>query len=319
MAYTVINSYLPASKYSLKAPYAMTPTTVTIHNTYNDATAINEVNYMKNNSSVVGYHTAIDDKHVVHGIPYNRNAFHAGDGAGAGNRRSIGIEICYSKSGGPKYTAAEENAVQYVAQLLKSRGWGVDKIRFHRDWSGKNCPHRMIANNGLQKFKSRVEAAMRGTSKPTTQDPGSRSYLMRGDTGWRVESLQKYLNDINMGVKATGIYDEETEAMVRLFQSRKGLDPDGFYGPATLAAMNVALKEHAAASKPEPTPKPEEKEDATVASNDGKNELPSKSLVPEFVEAVKEGITDGTYPNRAATRAEVAVMIIRAVKLLRKK
>jgi len=39
--------------------------------------------------------------------------------------KSIGIEICYSKSGGVRYGVAEENAVQYIAKLLKQYGWGI--------------------------------------------------------------------------------------------------------------------------------------------------------------------------------------------------
>lgn len=39
--------------------------------------------------------------------------------------KSIGIEICYSKGGGVRYGVAEENAVQYIAKLLKQYGWGI--------------------------------------------------------------------------------------------------------------------------------------------------------------------------------------------------
>lgn len=49
----------------------------------------------------------------------------------------------------------------------------------------------------------------------------------------------------------------------------------------------------------------------------GKNDQPSKSLIPEFNEAKELKITDGTYPNRPATRAEVAVMVLRGLNLQR--
>ena len=45
------------------------------------------------------------------------------------NRKSIGAEICYSKSGGGRYQAAEVMAIKFVVQLLKERGWGVERIR----------------------------------------------------------------------------------------------------------------------------------------------------------------------------------------------
>lgn len=47
----------------------------------------------------------------------------------------------------------------------------------------------------------------------------------------------------------------------------------------------------------------------------GKNDQPSKSLIPEFNEAKELKITDGTYPNHPATRAEVAVMVLRGLNL----
>ncbi|WP_432352647.1 peptidoglycan recognition protein family protein [Sporosarcina sp. A2] len=174
MAYTIVNKFIPESKYKLKAPYSMTPQYITIHNTYNDASARNEIAYMSGNSNVTGYHVAIDDKEAVQAIPFSRNAFHAGDGQGNGNRKSIGIEICYSKSGGPRYYAAEANAAEYVAGVLTQYGWGIDRIKWHRDWSGKHCPHRMIDEKRLDLFKNTVKAHMDGkvnvATKPKPQE-----------------------------------------------------------------------------------------------------------------------------------------------------
>lgn len=169
MAYTIVNKFIPESKYPLKAPYAMTPEYVTIHNTANDASALNEITYMTTNSNATSYHVAIDDVQAVQAIPFRRNAYHAGDGQGPGNRKSIGIEICYSKSGGPRYYAAEANAVEYVAGVLKQYGWGIDRIKWHRDWSGKHCPHRMIDEGRLNSFKAAVKAHMNGTVRPAAK------------------------------------------------------------------------------------------------------------------------------------------------------
>ncbi|WP_412177809.1 N-acetylmuramoyl-L-alanine amidase family protein [Sporosarcina sp. YIM B06819] len=144
MAYIIINNLIPSSLYPLKATYPMTPEYITIHNTANDATAINEIAYMTRNTDAISYHVAIDDKHVVQAIPFTRNGWHAGDGNGAGNRKSIGIEICYSKSGGTRYKAAEENAIEFIANLLQQFGWNMDRVKWHGDWSGKNCPHRIM-------------------------------------------------------------------------------------------------------------------------------------------------------------------------------
>ena len=83
MAYTIINNDIPPSLYPLKATYPMTPEYITIHNTANDATAINEIAYMTRNKEVTSFHVAIDDKHAVQAIPFDRNGWHAGDGNGS--------------------------------------------------------------------------------------------------------------------------------------------------------------------------------------------------------------------------------------------
>ena len=141
----------PSSKYSRKCPYGMEPKYITIHNTANDASAKNEVSYMLGNNSQTSYHYAVDDKEAVQAIPLNRNAWHAGDGNGTGNRKSIGIEICYSKSGGKRFDQAEKNAAYLTATLLKKYGWGIGRVKRHKDWSGKDCPHRTI-DRGWTRF-----------------------------------------------------------------------------------------------------------------------------------------------------------------------
>ena len=60
----------------------MNPEFITVHNTYNDATAENEVSYMIRNDNQVSFHIAVDDKEAVQGIPLERNAWHTGDGNG---------------------------------------------------------------------------------------------------------------------------------------------------------------------------------------------------------------------------------------------
>lgn len=162
MSYSLKQNFLPSNKHSIKSPYAMSPQYITVHNTANDASAANEIKYMLNNNSQVSYHIAVDDKEIIQAIPFNRNAWHCGDGQGKGkgNRQSIGVEICYSKSGGARYMDAEENAVQYIAKLLKQYGWGIDLVKKHQDWNGKYCPHRILSENRWNSFFERIEAVM---------------------------------------------------------------------------------------------------------------------------------------------------------------
>lgn len=162
----IIQDLVSESKYPVQCPYPMTPQYITIHNTANDASAVNEIAYMKRNS-YNSYHFAVDDVEARQGLPLDRNNFSCGDGAnGTGNRKSIAIEICYSKSGGARYVQAEENCVQLVAYLLKKYGLGVDKVKKHQDWSGKYCPHRILAENRWESFKNRIRQAMGENPSP---------------------------------------------------------------------------------------------------------------------------------------------------------
>lgn len=150
----------PTSKYSIKCPYDMVPEEIATHNTANDAPAMNEISYMLNNNNMTSYHFAVDDVEAVQGLPLNRNGFHAGDGAnGRGNRKSIGVEICYSKSGGDKFTKAEQNGATLIAMLLKQYGWGIEKVKKHQDYSGKYCPHRTL-DMGWDRFLNMIRAEL---------------------------------------------------------------------------------------------------------------------------------------------------------------
>jgi N-acetylmuramoyl-L-alanine amidase len=148
---------------------------ITVHNTYNDATANNEVSYMIGNDNEVSFHYAVDEYTVVQGIPTNRNAWHCGDGnKGTGNRKSIGVEVCYSKSGGERYKKAEELAIKFIAQLLHKRNWGVNKVKQHYAWSKKNCPHRIRDegrwNQVINNIQSELNKLKNPVSKPQNKE-----------------------------------------------------------------------------------------------------------------------------------------------------
>lgn len=156
----IVQNLVPASKYSIKCPYSMTPEFIVVHNTANDASAANEVAYMISNNNQVSFHYAVDDKEIVQGIPENRNAWHAGDGTnGRGNRKGLSIEICYSKSGGQRFIEAEKLAAKFIAYKLKEKGWGIDRVKKHQDFSGKYCPHRTL-DMGWQRFLDMVKSEL---------------------------------------------------------------------------------------------------------------------------------------------------------------
>lgn len=134
----------------------MTPQYITIHETgnKNNSKAINERNYLinPNNPTSASFHIAVDSISAIECIPTGLKnifpnttacevAYHAGDLKG--NNTSIGIEICL----GGDFNAAVKNTVKLTVKILKEKGWGIDRIKQHWHWSGKNCPTTLRANN----------------------------------------------------------------------------------------------------------------------------------------------------------------------------
>lgn len=226
----ITNVKLPESKYSKKCPYEMTPQGICVHNTYNDASAMAEISYMIGNDSSTSFHAAVDDYRVVTGLPFNRNGFHAGDGRnGKGNRTQIGIEICYSKSGGDRFDKAEKNAAEYIAYLLKQYNWGIDKVSKHQDYANKYCPHRTL-DQGWSRFINMIEAEM--GDNPTEKITG------------KVAEIQTTLNNrYGTNLVVDNLFGPKTKkALVIGLQTElnkqfnKGLSVDGIFGRKTYKA-----------------------------------------------------------------------------------
>lgn len=168
MALKVLRVPMPKEKYAKKCPYKMKAKGVVVHNTANKASALSEVSYMIRNNNAVSFHAAVDDYQVVESISMDRNAFHAGDGrSGNGNRNYYSVEICYSTGDSEKFKRAEENAAYYIASILKQKGWGIDKVKKHQDFSGKYCPHKTL-DLGWERFLNLIRKFL---GEPTVTVP----------------------------------------------------------------------------------------------------------------------------------------------------
>ena len=239
------------SKYSLKCPYKMTPKFLIVHNTANDASANNEISYMRKNNSSTSFHIAVDDIEAVQGVPFDRNSWNAGDGSnGNGNRNGIAIEICYSESGGDRWEKAKTNAVELIVQLLNERGWGIEQVKKHQDFSGKYCPHRIL-DEGWEHFLNRIreklgQTPVNPTPTPKPEEP-SNDRFNDGVINC-IYDIQEWLNrHYNTGLALDNMYGPATKKALTKglqhelnVQFNKGLVEDGIFGNATYnACVNV--------------------------------------------------------------------------------
>lgn len=192
-------------KYDIKCPYSMNPIGITVHNTANDASANNEINYMISNNNYNSFHFAVDDKEIVQGLPLDRNGFHASDGAtGTGNRKTIGIEICYSKSGGDRFIKAEQNAVDLIVYLMKKYNWDISKVKRHYDYAPdkKYCPHRTM-DMGWDRFLKMITDKLDNKQIPQTNSFSS----IKVGSKVRIGTMSKYKYWIPDEIKIlNGIY-----------------------------------------------------------------------------------------------------------------
>ena len=105
------------------------------------------------------FHFAVDEREIVQLLPLEFHGWHAGDGEGDGNLRSVGVEICRSVFRGKNdwlYRRAERNAMLLASSLLRRFGLPLSALRMHRDWSGKFCPHRILEENSWADLRATV-------------------------------------------------------------------------------------------------------------------------------------------------------------------
>ena len=178
---TVHTALVDKSKYKYKCPYVMTPQYVTVHNagTNGNPSAETLNKSMGSTDEQKSWHLSVDDQGAWQGIPLNRNAWHAGDGAkGEGNRNTIAIEICCDmydsdgdgsyndKSGSvdPRWEKARDNGALAAAILLNKYGWDISRLKKHQDWKMtdgkyKYCPHHIL-NDGWDDFVELVQTRL---------------------------------------------------------------------------------------------------------------------------------------------------------------
>lgn len=210
---TIIQDFIPKGRKN--RPGRSNPRLyITIHDTDNvdkGADALAHASYLKSDAAVkaqVSWHYTVDDKRVVQHIPDNEDAWHAGDGAGDGNRKSIGIEIC-TNSDGNRLKAAD-NAVELVAKLCKEHNIPVSKVVQHNHWNGKSCPRLLRAGNPyswdtfIAKVRNLVEKPAETT--PKTDEPSDWARV-----GW---DLMKNLGIMDGTRPRDGVTREELAVVV---------------------------------------------------------------------------------------------------------
>ncbi|MED1480727.1 MULTISPECIES: N-acetylmuramoyl-L-alanine amidase [Bacillus] len=258
----IVQDFIPRSNKNRPGNY-MKPLYITVHNTANTAKGANAAShaaFVKRSSTGVSWHYTVDDKVIYQHLSLNENGWHAGDGRGTGNMKSIGIEICENSDG--NFEKAVENAQWLIRQLMTEQGIPLANVVPHKRWSGKECPRKLL--NRWDSFKAGIATAkppkatpVNNTPKPKTSTSKKSFNLPSGilkvtkplTKGSAVKAVQEALAALffypEKGAKNNGIdgyYGPKTADAVKRFQLMHGLTADGIYGPKTKKAIEKVLK-----------------------------------------------------------------------------
>ncbi len=120
------------------------------------------------NMNDVRVHYYVDNVCAWQNLPLSLSGWHAADGDGNGNRKTIAIECIMSSAYNDKDKKSEDNCAKLAAALLKKYKLGINALYTHNHWySRKYCPAYILPH--WDKFKAKVQSYMNsGSSSPAT-------------------------------------------------------------------------------------------------------------------------------------------------------
>lgn len=143
------------------------------------------------NMNDVRVHYYVDNICAWQNLPLNLSGWHAADGSGNGNRRTIAIECIMSSAYNTTDKKSEDNCARLAAALLKKYNLGIDHLYTHTHWlnvrdgksgsvdylntarnSYKMCPLYILPH--WAEFKKKVQGYMSSATTPTPSAPAAK-------------------------------------------------------------------------------------------------------------------------------------------------
>ena len=152
------------------------------------------------NMKDVRVHYYVDNTCAWQNLPHSLSGWHAADGSGNGNRRTIAIECIMSSAYNSVDKKSEDNCARLAAALLKKYNLGIDHLYTHTHWlnvrdgksgsvdylntaknSYKMCPLYILPHWAA--FKAKVQSYLNSGSTPATPAPAT-TQLYRVRKSW---------------------------------------------------------------------------------------------------------------------------------------
>ena len=148
------------------------------------------------NMNDVRVHYYVDNTCAWQNLPHSLSGWHAADGSGNGNRRTIAIECIMSSAYNATDKKSEDNCARLAAALLKKYNLGIDHLYTHTHWlnvrDGRNgtidqlntmynrykmCPLYILPH--WAEFKKKVQGYMNAGSAVTPAPAAKQLYRVR--------------------------------------------------------------------------------------------------------------------------------------------
>jgi N-acetylmuramoyl-L-alanine amidase len=163
----------------------------TVHNTGNTASDENEAKNLgrKDNNQKVGFNYVCDADSVTEVIPDNEVTYHCANTTG--NYHSVSLEVS-------EIPGSVQVAIEFIANYLHKKGWGVDRVTTHKRWNGKNCPRLILPHwnefiSNIQKEMDKMDNKEIEDLKKQVQTLTEQIKVMKDNA----KAAQQYLKRIN--------------------------------------------------------------------------------------------------------------------------
>lgn len=168
---------------------------ITVHNTARlDSVAETQVEQYSratynNNMGGVIVHFYVDETGAWQLLPLDISGFHAADGNGPGNRRTIAVECVMDGSGSEADKKSEDNCARLVAGLLKMFDFDIGDMYTHNHWySPKYCPAFILPH--WTDFVTKVEKYLGTQSEQAPSESKEEKMLYRVRLSWNEPATQ---------------------------------------------------------------------------------------------------------------------------------
>ena len=191
------------------------------------------------NMNDVRVHYYVDNVCAWQNLPLNLSGWHAADGSGNGNRKTIAIECIISSAYNSVDKKSEDNCARLAAALLKKYNLDINHLYTHTHWlnvrdgksgsvdylntaqnSYKMCPLYILPH--WTAFKAKVLSYMNAGTSSSTNSPAKQLYRVRkswADAKSQIGAYASLENAKKVCKTGYSVYDESGKAVYTAYRA----------------------------------------------------------------------------------------------------